>query len=77
MNITTSNVDHSSPMIETRPFVRFSGVGCGVEGCNCSPKRFLSVSNGKIVISIELDEEEFASLLAAGSRSVEVPNFEE
>jgi len=51
------------------PFVRFSTNGCGLEGCNCSPKRFLSfgLEAGKGGISIELTKEEANQIIASVS----------
>lgn len=72
MRVTTLKVDKSDPKVEKSKFVRFSGVGCGSPGCHCSPSRFLSVSDGTTIISIELTDREFESLLTAQDHSIEI-----
>jgi len=41
------------------PFIRISNCGCGLPGCNCSPQRFVSVSDGHAGITLVLTPEEF------------------
>jgi len=50
---------------EQTPFIRISNCGCGAEGCNCSPDRWISISTGKIGITATLTEEEFEALRQA------------
>jgi hypothetical protein len=47
---------------EQQPFICASDHGCGLEGCNCSPTYFLSVSDGHQGLSAELTKQEFARL---------------
>jgi len=46
------------------PFVRFSTNGCGLDGCKCSPKCFLSfgMGPGKEGISVELTDSEASQI---------------
>jgi len=55
------------------PFLRLSNCGCGLPHCNCSPERFVSVSDGHIGITLVLTPDEFDVLRKAfRSRSPEV-----
>lgn len=55
------------------PFFRLSNCGCGIPRCNCSPERFICVSNGYSGITLELTPDEFDVLRKAfRSRSPEV-----
>ncbi len=42
--------------ITYKPFVRISvdGRGCSIQGCNCSSDNFISVSDGKTILKIDL-----------------------
>ena len=40
------------------PFIRFSTHGCSIPSCGCSPERYLSFSNGKEGIVVELTPKE-------------------
>ena len=44
--------------ITYKPFVRISvdGRGCSLQGCNCSPDNFISVSDGKTILKIDLTD---------------------
>lgn len=53
---------HDSELQETRPFVRMSNVGCGLAGCACSGERFISISNGKEGLMVQLTEMEWQEL---------------
>jgi len=52
------------PRQEQQPFICASDHGCGLEGCNCSPTYFLSVSDGHEGLVAELTRQEFARLRA-------------
>jgi hypothetical protein len=41
------------------PFLRLSNCGCGLPHCNCSPERFVSVSDGQVGITLVLTPDEF------------------
>jgi hypothetical protein len=41
------------------PFLRLSNCGCGLPHCNCSPERFVSVSDGHTGITLVLTPDEF------------------
>ena len=47
------------------PFLRLSNCGCGLPHCNCSPERFVSVSDGHTGITLELTPDEFDVLRQA------------
>jgi hypothetical protein len=47
------------------PFLRLSNCGCGLPHCNCSPERFVSVSDGHTGITLELTSDEFDVLRQA------------
>lgn len=52
-------------LVEKRPFLRASlkgEGGCSLSGCTCSPGLWLSVSNGDIVMKIELTKEDVKAL---------------
>ena len=72
MEIKTYEVDQKCELTEKNPFIRLSGVGCPLKGCNCSPEYFLAVSDGKNIISITLTENEFNSLMIAKNEAVEI-----
>ena len=48
------------------PFLRavLNGSGCGQLGCNCSPKNFISISNGAIGLTVGLSGSEAQSILS-------------
>jgi hypothetical protein len=68
IKVHTQKVDIKDLRTEHEPFVRFSGAGCGLPGCNCSPKYFMSISNGKDILSAELSMEQF-SMMVDSSKS--------
>lgn len=51
-------------------FVRFSINGCGLNGCNCSPERYLSFSGGPGTtgVSVEFTEAEVKKFITAVKR---------
>lgn len=73
MKVTTFDIEENvrfvkvtgKGAVETRPFVKVSldGSGCSLPHCNCSPLHFISVSNGKMGISIELTKKEAKAIL--------------
>lgn len=63
MKVNRFSINQTDPGVVREVFVRFSVDGCGIAGCNCSPKRFLSFSDGKNGISIELTKEEAESFI--------------
>jgi hypothetical protein len=48
----------------SEPFLRMSNAGCGLQGCNCSPEIFLSLSNGQVGLCATLSREEWELLKA-------------
>lgn len=68
MKISTSKIsmrEVEAKQVESRPFIRFSRTGCGLGGCNCSPEKFISISDGNTVIKAELTENDIRQLDAA------------
>jgi len=47
---------------EKRPFIKISNIGCDLNHCECSPQYFISVSDGKCGICIELEKKEYDHL---------------
>lgn len=47
---------------ETKPFIRLSNIGCGIAHCECSPDRFISISDSREGIHVALTEEEWWKL---------------
>ncbi len=48
-----------------KPFLRITlnGEGCGEKGCNCSPANYISLSDGKNGLTVELTNEQINMLL--------------
>lgn len=51
--------------MEQSPFIRISNCGCGLEGCHCSNGQWISLSTGKIGITVQLTPEEFETVRKA------------
>lgn len=59
MQVDRFEIVKGSPQQIQGPFIRISNIGCGAGECNCSPDRYISVSDGEIGIGFDLTEEEF------------------
>lgn len=46
--------------------IELNGNGCGIEGCNCSPPNFISVSDGANGLAVALTDEEAKELKENG-----------
>jgi hypothetical protein len=47
---------------EQSPFLRISNNGCVADGCNCSPKNYISISDGTTGVNVELSDAEWNKL---------------
>ncbi len=62
MKITTIKI-YDDPDICQKPFFRLSfGKGCGLENCNCSPGHWITISNGRILLTVKLTIEEIKTI---------------
>jgi hypothetical protein len=65
MRMSTHAIDPDDERVVHEPMVRLSLVGCSLPECNCSNTPFLMVTNGEVVISVELDPADIDQLRAA------------
>lgn len=57
------NKDEQTRQIQS-PFIRISigGIGCGEDGCHCSPPNYISISDGSKGLNVELTDEQVKEL---------------
>lgn len=66
--VQTKRIDQKDKKVVQGDLVRvvLDGSGCGAPGCNCSPKNFITLSSGTILLTVELKESEAAQIRNTG-----------